>query len=206
MVQQKELERVGGSKTIHVNVRIIAATHQNLEQMVVNKKFREDLWYRLNAFPIIIPPLRQRQADLPALVAYFLRLKSRELNFRNIPSLAPGAIDRLMDYPWKGNVRELENLVERTLIQYNGGLLQFDHFVFPQTEGAPPLANAGTKMLTLDEADTRHIQSALEATRGRINGPDGVAALLGIHPSTLRCRMNKLGIIYGRKRTKGAIP
>jgi transcriptional regulator with GAF, ATPase, and Fis domain len=202
VVQQKELERVGGAKTIQVDVRIIAATHRNLEQMVGNNKFREDLWYRLNVFPIIIPPLRQRKADIPALVAHFLRRKSRELNFRNIPPLAPGTIDRLMDYPWKGNVRELENMVERNLIQYSGGLLKFDHFVFPQAADIPPLASTGAKILKLDELDARHIQLVLEETRGRINGPEGAAELLGIHPNTLRARMNKLGIIYGRKQKK----
>lgn len=200
VVQQKELERVGGSRTIQVDVRIIAATHRNLEQMVGANKFREDLWYRLNVFPIIIPPLRQRRADIPELVAHFLRRKSRELNFRTVPPLAATAIDRLIDYPWRGNVRELENMVERALIQYSGGLLSLDHLIVPpQVEDAPLPSGTNTGLSTLNEAEAQHIQAAMKASRGRINGRGGAAEILGINPNTLRCRMKKLGIPYGRK-------
>ncbi|MBU4011688.1 MAG: sigma-54 dependent transcriptional regulator, partial [Proteobacteria bacterium] len=203
VIQQKEMERVGGTETIEVDVRIITATHRNLEKLMGKNKFREDLWYRLNVFPIIIPPLRQRKTDIPLLIEHFLKRKSRELNFRSIPKIVPGNIERLIDYPWKGNVRELENMVERALIQYNGGLLNFDHFVFPQSDKLPTNTIASGKMLKLDEVCVRHIQSALEAARGRINGPYGAAELLGLLPSTLRGRMNKLGIIYGRKKQTG---
>ncbi|MFH2045769.1 MAG: sigma 54-interacting transcriptional regulator [Pseudomonadota bacterium] len=200
VLQQKEMERVGGTETIAVDVRIITATHRNLEQLMVNNKFREDLWYRLNVFPIIIPPLRQRKSDIPLLIEHFLKRKSRELNFRSIPQIVPGAVERLMDYPWKGNVRELENVVERALIQYNGSLLNFDHFVFPQVENASLNASADDNILKFDEVCVRHIKTALEATHGRISGPYGAAKLLGLLPSTLRGKMNKLGIMYGRKQ------
>lgn len=203
VIQQKELERVGGAKTIQVDTRIIAATHRNLEHMVAKNKFREDLWYRLSIFPIVIPPLRQRKSDIPELVEHFLKRKSRELNLRGIPPIAPGAVDRLMDYPWKGNVRELENMVERALIQYNGGLLNFGHFIFSQVEETPELSSPDGRMLTLNEANARHIQKALEVTRGKINGPGGTADILGIHPSTLRCKMDKLGIKYGKNSRFG---
>ncbi len=203
VIQQKEIERVGGTKTITVDARIIAATHRDLEQMIAKNQFREDLWYRLNVFPIFIPPLRERKADIPALVKHFLKKKTKELNFDKIPSLAPGAIDRLIDHPWKGNVRELENIVGRAMIEYSGGLLSFDHFIFPQTnniKSAPSSSNAYSKTLTLDEINASHIRSVLEKTHGKINGPGGAAELLGIHSSTLRLRMDKLKIPYGKRR------
>ncbi len=200
VLQQKEFERVGGTKTITVDTRIIAATHRNLEKMVGENKFREDLWYRLNVFPIMIPPLRQRKSDIPALVKHFLKRKSRQLNFRSVPPVAPGAIDQLMEYPWKGNVRELENVVERALIQYSGGLLSFGCFIFSQMEDAPVLSGVYGSVLKLDEVNARHIQKVLELTHGKINGPEGAADLLGLHKSTLRSRMDKLGISYGRKK------
>ncbi len=203
VVQQKELERVGGTETIPVDARIIVATHRDLEQMVSTNKFREDLWYRLNVFPIIVPPLRQRRADIPALVEYFLKRKSRELNFQKIPFLAPGATDSLMDYPWKGNVRELENMVERALIQYSGGLISFDPFIIPQNEDKPDIANMSREPLLLDVAMAHHIRAVLKTTKGKVSGRGGAAQLMGIHPSTLRLRMDNLGIPYRRKEKVG---
>ncbi|MBU3947115.1 MAG: sigma 54-interacting transcriptional regulator [Proteobacteria bacterium] len=205
VIQQKELERVGGTKTITVDTRIIAATHRNLEQMVGNNRFREDLWYRLSVFPIVIPPLRQRNSDIPALVEHFLKRKTRELNFRGIPPIAPGAIERLIDYPWKGNVRELENMVERALIQYSGGLLNFGHFIFSQADDTPVLSKVNGRKLKLDELIASHIRLVLEETQGKISGAGGAAELLGINPNTLRCRMDKLGIKYGKKKQVGHI-
>ncbi|MCP4579784.1 MAG: hypothetical protein GY846_26230 [Deltaproteobacteria bacterium] len=200
VIQQKEIERVGGTKTIPVDIRIIAATHRNLEQLVEKGEFREDLWFRLNVFPIIIPPLRQRKSDIPELVGHFLKRKSRELNYHDIPPISPGAVDRLMDYPWKGNVRELENMVERALIQHSDGSLSFDRFIFSQAAETPALSGTNGRILKLDEVDARHIHFVLETTHGKINGSGGAAELLGIHPSTLRHRMDKLGIRYGREK------
>ena len=125
VIQNKELERVGGTQSIPINVRIITATHHNLEQMTLKGQFREDLWYRLNIFPITIPPLRQRKEDIPALVNHFIRQKSKALNLKIIPTPASGEVTLLMDYPWKGNVRELENIIERALIQHRNGPLMF---------------------------------------------------------------------------------
>lgn len=116
VLQYKELERVGGTHPISVDMRLIAATNRNLEEMVKEKQFREDLWFRLNVSPIRIPSLRERRQDIPALVHHFVKRKSLELKLPNTPALARGAIDRLMAYDWPGNVRELENLVERALI------------------------------------------------------------------------------------------
>jgi hydrogenase-4 transcriptional activator len=116
VLQDKTIERVGGKESISVDIRVIAATHRNLEVMIQENRFREDLFFRLHVFPILIPPLRQRKADIPALVQHFLIKKTRELGFSKIPGLKPGALEHLGEYHWPGNGRELENMVERALI------------------------------------------------------------------------------------------
>ena len=201
VLQNQEVERVGGGRLIQVDTRIIAATHQNLERLVQEGRFREDLWYRLNVFPITIPPLRQRAEDVPALTRYFLSTKSRELGLRNPPPISPGALQRLMHYRWPGNVRELENLVERELIRNRDGILAFDSLLsdLEAAKASAPRA-ALPPQANLDEAMTSHIVSALEAAKGKIHGPGGAAELLGINANTLRNRMNKLGILYGKKK------
>ncbi|MFC1888257.1 sigma 54-interacting transcriptional regulator [Thermodesulfobacteriota bacterium] len=201
VLQQKEIERVGGTKPIHVDVRIIAATHRNLEEMVKDNLFREDLWFRLNVFPIMIPPLRTRQADIPALVHHFVHRKARELKLPGRPKLAPGAMDQLLAYYWPGNVRELENVVERALILNRSGPLQFAFHDQTEQEGIHTLSEISSgdeETLLLDEALRRHIQKVLKITDGKVHGPGGAAELMGINPSTLRNRMNKLGIPYGK--------
>jgi transcriptional regulator with GAF, ATPase, and Fis domain len=205
VLQQHEIERVGGSESIPVDVRIISATHRNLARMVTSGEFREDLWYRLNVFPIVIPPLRRRTEDISALLAHFLDRKSKELKIRQIPSPAPGTIEKCLAYGWPGNVRELENLVERALIfsqmQGNDGFLRFDipspaHMPVPAgKESCPDQA-----IRPLDEIIAAHIETALDRSRGRVDGKNGAAQLLGVHPSTLRGRMRKLGIRHGKSR------
>jgi len=199
VLQSKEIERVGGVKTISLDIRIIAATNRNLEQMVKARLFREDLWFRLNVFPIWIPPLRDRQMDIPALIQHFINLKAKELKLAAIPTLAHGAIDPLMQYHWPGNVRELENVVERALILHPGGPLTFEHLTLGPPEKFPPLPEPDAASDNLDALISRHIRRVLLKTNGKVNGPDGAAAALGINPSTLRNRMQKLGIAYGRK-------
>ncbi|MCG6538137.1 MAG: sigma 54-interacting transcriptional regulator, partial [Syntrophales bacterium LBB04] len=125
VLQEKEIERVGGTKAIPVNIRIIAATHRNLQDMVREKQFREDLWFRINVFPIRVPPLRERKEDIPSLVYHFINKKTKQLKLNVAPDPSPGAIDRLMAYHWPGNVRELENVVERELILNKGEPLTF---------------------------------------------------------------------------------
>lgn len=199
VIQNREIERVGGRKGIPVNVRVIAATHRNLEQMITSGQFREDLWYRLNTFPIIIPPLRHRKEDIPALVHHFLEKKSKELKIHTLPETSSAEIERLKTYSWPGNVRELENLVERTLIKCRGrngtGLLRFTHFTFSDEaghiKGMPPAAPG---IRSLDEAMIRHIRQALILAKGKISGRNGAAQLLKINPNTLRSRMRKFGI------------
>lgn len=203
VLQHHEIERVGGSKPIPVDIRVIAATHQNLERMVSENQFREDLWFRLNVFPIIIPPLRQRKEDIPALARFFVAKKSRELDIKILPAIAPGALERLMKYNWQGNIRELENMVERELIRHKGGQLMFnslpdyrEELSTIQDQHTPETYNA----LSLDELMSLHIRKILDKTNGKIHGSGGAAEILGIKSTTLRARMDKLGIKYRRER------
>ena len=194
VIQYREIQRVGGSNPVPVDIRIIAATHRNLEEMVRTEKFRDDLWFRLNVFPITIPPLRERKGDIPALVSHFIRRKSIDLKRPEPPSLAPGEIDRLMSHDWPGNVRELENFVERGLILSGEGPLTFSRFYLPgnQDTQSPP---AGRQQPgSLDKMISSHIRHVLAETKGRVHGPGGAAELLEMNPSTLRSKMRKLGI------------
>jgi transcriptional regulator with GAF, ATPase, and Fis domain len=200
--QKKEIERVGGTSSIPVDIRIISATHRNLEEMIASGRFRKDLWFRLNIFPITIPPLRQRREDIPALVHHFIDRKTKELKLTERPVLGHGAIDRLVAYDWPGNVRELENMIERALIQYRRGVLSFETLLPMSVSGDPEvLQDSGRNraLLSLDEINARHIRQAVKLAQGKINGPGGAAQILGLHPNTLRKRMNKLGIPYGRR-------
>ncbi len=186
-LQNKEIERVGGQNPVKVDVRIIAATHRSLEEMVREGSFREDLWYRLNVFPIEIPALRQRPEDIPALVRHFVDTKSQALKLGPPPALATGAVGPLLDYAWPGNVRELEHVVERALIITQGEALSFDAVLAPAAASEP-------RDRTLQAVERHHIRRVVQSVNGRIEGPDGAALILGLNPSTLRSRMRKLGI------------
>jgi transcriptional regulator with GAF, ATPase, and Fis domain len=202
VLQKKEIERVGGTTSIPVDIRIISATNRNLQEMIASGRFREDLWFRLNVFPITIPPLRQRKEDIWALVHHFIERKTKELKLKERPVLGHGAIDRLVAYDWPGNVRELENVIERALIQSRGGVLSFETVLARQDPGRHEgrlEAGGNRTVLPLDEMTVQHIRQALEMAGGKINGPGGAAQILGIHPNTLRNRMKKLGIPYGRR-------
>jgi transcriptional regulator with GAF, ATPase, and Fis domain len=203
VLQEKEIERVGGTKPIKVDIRVIAATHRDLQAMIAEGRFREDLYFRLKVFPIAIPPLRERVGDIPALVQHFMQKKSREMKLIGIPTLTPGAIDRLMAYHWPGNVRELENAVERALILSRGEPLTFSDLQPPglQDTGQSPIPSEGD-LLNLDQVTVRHIRRVLEMTGGKVEGERGAAKLLGINPGTLRHRMRKLGIPFGRNARK----
>ncbi len=203
VLQNREVERVGGKRAIPVNIRVIAATHRNLQNMIAEGMFREDLWYRLSGFPIIVPPVRQRKEDVPALARHFVVVKSRELGMGLPPSIAPGALLRLMEYDWPGNVRELENLVERELIRYRGGQLTFESLPTNETVKAEVVTTKGSRPhlpLKLDEAMAAHISEVLAFAKGKIHGPGGAAELLGMNPNTLRWRLDKLGISYRRRK------
>jgi transcriptional regulator with GAF, ATPase, and Fis domain len=171
--------------------------------MTASGRFREDLWFRLNVFPITIPPLRQRREDIPALVHYFIDRKCKEMKLTERPLLAAGAVDKLMAYDWPGNVRELENMIERALIQCRGDPLSFETLSAPKIPvGRDAVRDTGRNrtVLSLDEINAQHIRQALETAGGKINGSGGAAQILGLHPNTLRSRMIKLGIPYGRKK------
>ena len=206
VLQNREVERVGGKRPIPVDIRVIAATHRNLQSMVADGSFREDLWYRLSGFPIVVPPVRQRKEDVPALTRHFVTARSRDLGIGAPPSIAPGALLRLMAYDWPGNVRELENLVERELILHREGPLTFSTILQSSAQKDLPLvAGSGRSLypLNLDEANAVHIAEVLKLTNGRIDGPQGAAELLGINPSTLRSRLDKFGVSYRRRGREG---
>ena len=204
VLQSKEIERVGGSTTIPLDVRIISATQRNLADMIKTGMFREDLWFRLNVFPIMIPPLRQRKEDIPALVHHFIDRKSKEMKFHTAPTISPITIGFFKSYHWPGNVRELENVVERALIQNRGkgegSPLVFEPFgVEEKKEKLETFQEKDNEIAKLDDAISSHIQRALNAKNGKIEGPGGASVLLGVNPSTLRTKMKKLGIQRKRK-------
>jgi len=203
VLQHKEFERVGGSGPIKVDIRIIAATHRNLEDMVREGTFREDLWFRLNVFPIVIPPLRERKSDIPSLVQHFLDRKSNELGIKKTPTLSPGAIDLLMAYDWPGNVRELENIVERALIvNREEEPLLFDNLLHHKETKETVVWPSDNNSLLMDDVMARHIKYVLGLTKGKVHGKGGAAEVLGINASTLRARMRNLGISFGRSENR----
>jgi transcriptional regulator with GAF, ATPase, and Fis domain len=201
VLQNREIERVGGTDRIPVDIRIIAATNKDLSAMVRDGRFREDLWFRLHVFPIEIPPLRDRGADIPALVHHFIERKAGELKLGETPTLAPGAIDVLRSYDWPGNVRELENVVERAMILHRGGPLRFDGLGASRAGQREPVRGrpAGA-VAPLDDAIGDHIRRALTVCGGKIHGPGGAAELLRVNPNTLRSKMRKHGIPFARSR------
>lgn len=206
VLQEKEIERVGGIETIPVDIRVLAATHRNLEKMVADGGFREDLYYRLRVFPITIPPLRKRRQDIPALLSHFIQKKSREMKRSIMPRVETGTLDMLLRYPWPGNVRELENAVERDLILCKKGTLTFRDILSSvmdgQTGSESHVVEEDKVVLPLDAVMSIYIRKVLKQCNGQIEGEKGAAKLLAIHPSTLRKRMKKLGIPFGREVKK----
>jgi transcriptional regulator with GAF, ATPase, and Fis domain len=205
VLQDGSLLRVGGQQPVRVDVRIVAATHRRLDEMVRAGTFREDLWYRIGVFPILLPPLRERCEDIPELAAHFAWRAGKRLGGHPL-NPSPEDIQRLLAYPWPGNVRELAAVIERAAILGDGKRLEIAAALggFGPGPAAPRSAPAPTApsegIATLDGAMIEHLERALTATRGRIEGPDGAAAMLGINPHTLRSRMRKLGLDWQRFR------
>ena len=206
VLQEKEFERVGGTETLKVDVRLIAATHRDLESRVAEGAFREDLYFRLKVFPILIPPLRNRKEDIPSLVQHFIRKKAREMGMTRIPYIADNSLEYLVDYDWPGNARELENDVERALIMSRDGHLSFSEFKpYSASSGIrAPVGNIAAPdstepVIPLDALIENHIRQTLTLTRGKVGGKAGAAELLKINPSTLRKKMQKLRIQFGRE-------
>ncbi|MCP4720081.1 MAG: AAA family ATPase [Desulfobacteraceae bacterium] len=197
VLQDKVVERLGGEESKPLDIRVIAATHRNLEAMVQSGKFRQDLFFRLNVFPITIPPLRDRKYDIASLTRHFIQKKSKEMGLADLPKTMPGSIDHLMDYPWPGNVRELENMVEKEIILARDNLLTFSNF--RKEEDLTELTSGN---MSLDKAMTKHIKKILNLTHGRVEGKGGAAELMDIHPRTLQSRMKKRGIAPGGKKNQ----
>ncbi len=188
VLQEGEIERVGGLKTLKLNVRVIAATNRNLEEQVANGKFREDLYYRLNVFPIYNIPLRERREDIKILVKHFTDKYSKKLN-KEITEISPTGMNKLLSYNFPGNVRELENMIERSVILSKGKVLTIDSSLTKRSKSA-----ANTKFNTMEEMQKEHIIEALRKCKGKVSGRDGAATLLDMNDKTLTSRMKKLKI------------
>ncbi len=193
VLQEQEFERLGSGRTHQVDVRLVAATHRNLVEMVKRNDFRSDLYYRLNVFPVPLPPLRARREDIPALVKHFVEIYARRMG-KQIDCISPETMSELTSYPWPGNIRELQNFIERSVILTSGNVLE------------SPLASLRSAVevealgpITMEDAERDHIRKTLEQTRWVVSGPNGAAARLGIKRSTLYFRMQKLGISRTRK-------
>jgi formate hydrogenlyase transcriptional activator len=213
VLQEHEFEPVGSSHPLRVDVRVIAATNRSLSEAIKAGLFRQDLFYRLNVFPIELPPLRERRSDIPQLVAFYVSQFSKRLG-KNIDGVSRESMENLMNYPWPGNIRELQNVIERAVILSKNTIVRLDRDLMlvvattkgmetPETNTAEQ-SQAGLKspkpLLTLEEVDRNHILAALQHSGGVVDGPNGAAKILSVHPNTLRHRMGKLGIKGSRNR------
>jgi formate hydrogenlyase transcriptional activator len=185
VLQEQEFERLGSARTIQIDVRVVAATNQDLTSMVQERKFRADLYYRLNVFPMVLPPLRDRSRDIPALVEHFVRMFAERHN-KVIECIPREFIDELQDHDWPGNIRELQNLIERAVIVTSGSVLAP---VTPEWTGFDQ-----TPARTLADAERRHITNALRETNWKVGGRDGAASRLGVKRTTLIDKMRRHGI------------
>lgn len=185
ILQKGEFERIGSSKTIKTDARVISATNKNLEQEIANGRFRNDLYFRLNVFPITVIPLRERKSDIPLLVEYYTKFYSKKFN-KPINTIPKKILTQLMDYTWPGNVRELENIIERAVITSNSEKLNVE--TFPINENEIEVTNS------LDDLQKNHIVKVLKQTNWKISGVGGAASILHVNPDTLRSKMRKLGI------------
>ena len=206
VLQEHEFEPVGSSRSLRVDVRVIAATNRNLQETVEAGRFRSDLFYRLNVFPLELPPLRERRSDIPQLVALCVSRFAKRFG-KKVEGVSQETMARLMSYPWPGNVRELQNVMERAVVLSTGPTLRLDKDLVPvaPSEGslevreitaqeARPAASSSSGLPTLEEVERSHILAALQQAGGVVEGPKGAARILNLHPNTLRHRMNKFGI------------
>jgi formate hydrogenlyase transcriptional activator len=213
VLQEHEFEPVGSSRSLRVDVRVIAATNRNLSEAVQGGRFRSDLFYRLNVFPIELPPLRERRSDIPQLVAFCISRFSKRLG-KKIDGVSTESMENLVNYPWPGNIRELQNIIERAVVLSVGPTLRLDRDLVPVAastkskeapeKDAPEHQRADLEsqkpLLTLEDVDRNHILAALQHAGGVVDGPKGAARILNLHPNTLRHRMDKLGIKGYRHR------
>jgi len=213
VLQEHEFEPVGSSRSLRVDVRVIAATNRNLNEAIQAGRFRSDLFYRLNVFPIELPPLRERRSDIPQLVAFCISRFSKRLG-KKIEGVSRESMENLVNYRWPGNIRELQNVIERAVVLSVDPTLRLDRDLMPVAGSTKGMAapetdapdhrsahrNSPQPLLTLDEVDRNHILGALQHTGGVVDGPKGAARILNLHPNTLRHRMDKLGIKGSRHR------
>jgi formate hydrogenlyase transcriptional activator len=211
VLQEQEFEPVGSSHSLHVDVRVIAATNRNLREEVEVGRFRSDLFYRLNVFPVEIPPLRERRSDIPHLVAFYVSRFSKRFG-KKVDGVSRESMEHLVNYSWPGNIRELQNVIERAVILSADPILRLDRDLTPATPSPKDIEIPGADaedqphadvsrpkaLLTLDEMERNHILAALQSSAGVVDGPNGAAKILNLHPNTLRHRMNKLGIKRSR--------
>jgi formate hydrogenlyase transcriptional activator len=191
VLQEREYERLGSTRTRKIDVRVVAATHRNLQTMIARKQFRSDLYYRLNVFPISIPPLRERPGDIPRLVRHFAQQCARKMN-RVIDAIPCETMDALKQYSWPGNIRELENVIERAVILSPGSVL---HVPVCDLDTRTAPVHHDERNQTLEEVERTHILTTLKETHWVLSGPRGAAARLGLNRATLHFRMKKLGIV-----------
>jgi transcriptional regulator with GAF, ATPase, and Fis domain len=208
VLQEGTFERVGGEETLRVHVRVVASTHRDLPALVQSGRFREDLWYRIAGFPIVLPPLRERKQDIPGLVDHFAKRAARRFGLRP-RAVTDHDLALLAAYEWPGNVRELAAVIDRAAILGEGERLDIATALGsgavrapgrPASPTTPESARSSERLMPLSEAMRLHIEAALAATRGKIEGARGAAELLDINPHTLRARMRKLGVDWARFR------
>jgi formate hydrogenlyase transcriptional activator len=199
VLQEREFERVGGSRSLHVDVRVIAATNRDLQTAIAERAFRPDLFYRLNVFPVEMPPLRERPTDIPLLLEYFVHRFSKRAG-KKITGVSNDTLDLLQSYPWPGNIRELQNVVERAVIVSDGERLSVDSrwFAGRSTQSRTSKQPPGDALVAGERA---MIEGALGETKGRVSGPSGAAAKLGLPRSTLESKIRSLGLDKNRFRT-----
>ena len=203
VLQEREFERLGSTVTRKVNVRVVAATHRNLEDMIEEKQFRSDLYYRLNVFPIYIPPLRERPEDIPLLARHFVQEFARRMN-KAVSAISPETLEALTHYPWPGNIRELQNVIERSVVVHRVGNLSVKKCCLA---GQPLLASPSRHSFRRSVTeDRRMIDSALTEAGGRVSGPSGAAAILGIPPSTLESKIRSMNIDKYSFKTSARAP
>jgi transcriptional regulator with GAF, ATPase, and Fis domain len=199
VLQEQEFERLGSGRTHRINVRLIAATHRDLSGMIARGEFRSDLYYRLNVFPVVLPPLRNRKSDIPELVSYFVQILSQRMG-KNIHRVPPETMEAFTSYSWPGNIRELQNLVERAVILSCDGVLP-NPLPINHQDAVAVISNS----TNLKEVDRALILQALEAADWVVGGPVGAAAKLGLNRTTLAYKMNKLGLVRPM-RMRRAVP
>ena len=205
MLQEREFERLGSTRTLRTDARLIAATNCNLAAMVEEQRFRSDLFYRLNVFPVRVPPLRERREDIPLLVWHFARQFAERMK-RDYESISPETMKALCEYDWPGNIRELQNLIERAVILCPGPVLRVPAAIFIIAPLPLPHSGHNGQHQTLEEAERAHILRTLKEVRWVVGGLNGAAARLGMNRSTLQFRMKKLGIVRPGREDDASLP